>query len=445
MAITFASAIGVGTLLLMLPAAQTSGRFGNPLTALFLATSATCVTGLSPVDIAVHLTFFGQLTMLALMQLGGLGIMTLGTFLFEVMGRRMSMSDEQVVMRSLAFSTSGKVRSLLWRTVVFTGFWEALGAVLLGLRLYHAYGYSAPRAAYHGVFHSISAFCNAGFSLYPDSLVRFSDDPVMLLLFSVLIIAGGLGFVVVHNLGALAPWRRDRFKRGHLLLHTRIVLYGTAVLLVLGTLLVVALEWRSGLAHLLPRDRWIGALFQSVTCRTAGFSAVETASLSGGSKTLSMVLMFIGGAPGSTAGGIKISTAVVLVATVMGMIRNREETEFARRTVPIATVRESIVISVLALAMVGLCATVLHLTEAANRALVPASGLSLTLLFETVSAFGTVGLSLGATQWISGPGLGLLVVCMFVGRLGPLTLAITMSGAGQGPARRYPEENVVVG
>ncbi len=445
MAITFAAAILAGTVLLTLPVAQASGRFAHPLTALFLATSATCVTGLSPVDIAVHLTLFGQLVMLALMQLGGLGIMTLGTFLFEIMGRRLSMSDEQVLMRSLAFSSSGKVRSLLWRTVVFSGVWEAIGAVLLGLRFFHVHGYSAPKAAYHGVFHAVSAFCNAGFSLYPDSLSRFADDPALLLIFSVLIVAGGLGFVVQNNLGSLAPWRRDRLRRGHLLLHTRIVLFGSAVLLALGTLFVAAMEWNTGLAHLLPRDRWIGALFQSVTCRTAGFSAVDTASLGGGSKALSVVLMFVGGAPGSTAGGIKLSTAVVLLATVVAMIRNRDETEFGRRTVPTATVRESIVITVLALLLVGLFATALHVTEASNRALVPASGLSFALLFEAVSAFGTVGLSLGVTPLISGLGQVLLIGCMFVGRLGPLTLALTMSGAGQGPSRRYPEENVVVG
>lgn len=440
MAMTFGGAILVGTGLLALPTAQASGRGGAWLTSFFLATSATCVTGLTPVDIAQHLSLFGQLVLLTLIQLGGLGIMTLGTFLFEVMGRRLSMSDEQVLMSSLGLSVAGRVRSLLWRAVAFTVVWEFAGAILLGLRFYYAHGYSAPMAAYHGVFHSVSAFCNAGFALYPDSLIRFADDPVLMLTIAVLIISGGIGFIVHTNLGSLTPWRRNRLLRGRMSLHTRIVLAGTLVLLVAGTVAIYLVERHGTLSTLSPRDRWIGAFFQSVTCRTAGFNSVDMMALGGISKALFMLLMFIGGAPGSTAGGIKVSTAVVLVATVAAMIRNRDETEFGRRTVPVRAVREAIVITVLSLMVVGTASLVLHLTE-----VVPASGLSLALLFETVSAFGTVGLSLGATPGLSAPGLVCIALCMFVGRLGPLTMALTMGGAGQGPARRYPEETVVVG
>jgi trk system potassium uptake protein TrkH len=199
------------------------------------------------------------------------------------------------------------------------------------------------------------------------------------------------------------------------------------------------------LRHLAPEDRWVGAFFQAVTCRTAGFNAVDTAALQGVSKALTMLLMFIGGAPGSTAGGIKVTTAVVLVATVGAMIRNRDESEFGWRTIPVRAVREAIVITVLSMTLVALVALVLNVTESANPALVPPQGLSASLLFETMSAFGTVGLSVGATPLLSPGGLGCLVLCMFVGRLGPLTLALTMGGAGRGPGRRYPEENVVVG
>jgi trk system potassium uptake protein TrkH len=256
---------------------------------------------------------------------------------------------------------------------------------------------------------------------------------------------GGIGFIVHVNLGSLAPWHRNRMLRGRLSLHTKIVLAGTLALLVGGTVAVLLLERRGALAGLSERDRWVGAFFQSVTCRTAGFNSVDLLQLTGISKALSILLMFIGGAPGSTAGGIKVSTAVVLAATVVAMVRNRDETEFGHRTVPVRAVRESIVIAVLSTLVVGVVSFALHLTEAASSAAMPASGLSLNLLFETVSAFGTVGLSLNTTHALSGAGLGCVIVCMFVGRLGPLTMALTMGGAGQGPSRRYPEENVVVG
>lgn len=443
--VTFGAAILVGTLLLALPAAQATGKGGDWLASLFLATSATCVTGLSPVDITAHLSLPGQLVLLLLIQLGGLGIMTLGTFLFEVMGRRLSMSNEQVLISSLGFGVSGRVRSLLWRTVGFTVFWEVCGALVLGVRLYQAHGFSAPRAAYHGIFHAVSAFCNAGFALYPDGLIRYAEDPVILLTVAGLIIIGGVGFIVHNNLASVVPWRRNRLQRGRLVLHTRIVLLGTAVLLAAGMAGFLLSEWNAALAGLTPRARWVGAFFQSVTCRTAGFNAMDQTAMRGVSKALTMILMFIGGAPGSTAGGIKVSTAVVLVATVRAMIRNHEETEFGHRTVPTRAVRESIVITVLSLTLVAIISFVLNLTEAANRDLVPPAGLSAPLLFETISAFGTVGLSLGVTPQLSPQGLVCIIVCMFVGRLGPLTLALTMGGAGQGPTRRFPEENVVVG
>ena len=439
MAAGFAGAIVVGAALLMLPVAWRERGGIGAVTALFVSASATCVTGLAPIEMGRELSLAGQLIVLGLVQLGGLGIMTLGTFMVEALGRRMSMQDERVARECLGVSSSGGIRSLLGRAVAFAFFWEAAGAVALGARLYAHYGYSPAKAAYHGVFHAVSAFCNAGISLYADSWARFAGDPVMTLTLCLLVIVGGLGFIVLVNVSQLAPWRRNRLERGRLSLHARLVLTGTLILLALGTAAVWLLERHGVLSGLsLPRQ-WLGAFTHSVMFRSAGFGIAEPAALHGLTKAISMVFMVIGGAPGSTAGGIKVSTAMVLILTVWAMIRNREETEFARRTVPMRAVRQAVAIFVLSVAMMALMGLLLQITEARG-------GVSLPVLYETVSAFATTGLSLGVTPTLSVAGKLCVIVCMFVGRLGPLTIALTMGRTTrQGIPRRYPEEPVSVG
>lgn len=445
-AVAFAAAIAVGGVLLSLPVANTSGTWGSFPVPFFLAASAVCVTGLTPVDIHSVLTPFGQLVLLCLMQLGGLGIMTMGSVLFEVIGHNLSMSNEQILASSLGAGTPGRIKQLLWKTIVFTAFWEFAGAVVIGARLFTKYGYNAAKSTYYGIFHSVSAFCNAGFSLYSDSLTGFSNDRLLLFMFAVLIITGGLGFIVHSNLISVAPWRRNKLRRGRYTLHTRIVLTGTVILIATGLFMILAFEWHNSLADVPVNNRFANALFISVSARTAGLNNIDVASMCGLSKAVIMFLMFIGAAPGSTAGGIKVSTAVVLVATVAAMIRNRRETEYAGRTIPARAVRESIVITVLSAAIVLIAVFVLHFTEASNPALAAApQDLSLNLTFEAVSAFGTVGLSLDTTPLLSNTGLLCIMVCMFIGRLGPLTLALIMSGAEPTSDRRFPEENVVVG
>ncbi len=442
-ALAFAGVILLGTLLLMLPAARRPDQPASFGTALFLATSAVCVTGLTPVEISRHLSPFGLGVLLLLVQLGGLGIMTLGTLLLEVIGRRLSLSNEQLLASSLGSPATGRLRSLLWRIVLFTGAWELGGALLLAWRYHNLWGFAPARALRHGLFHSISAFCNAGLSLYPDSLARFASDPWYLLIIACLVIAGGLGFIVHNNLASLAPWRRNRLTRGRLSLHSRIVLLGTAILLVGGTCVFFRLESGDALAGRSTPLRWVGSFFECASWRTAGFSTINPAELGGVTKALAMMMMFIGGAPGSTAGGIKVSTMVVLAATMVAITRNRDEIEFAGRTIPARTVRESITIALLGLLWVICASLVLHLVE--RGAFAPHSSLSLPLLFETVSAVGTVGLSHNITPQLSTAGRLLICLCMFVGRLGPLTIALNISGAASNPARRYPEENVIVG
>ena len=447
-ALSFLAAILAGAVLLALPASHVSGRWGGVGQSLFLSVSAICVTGLSPVaDLPAEFGGFGLAVLMLLAQTGALGIMTLGTFIIEAMGRRASMKEEQMLMESFGTNDGGGVESLLLGAVWFTLAWEAAGAVALAARFRAAWGLAPGAAAWHGLFHSVMAFCNAGFSLYPDSVARYASDPVVLGIFGVQIVVGGIGFIVHRNVFSLRPWRRNRLERGRLTLHSRIVLQMTIALLALGTVGFWLLERHGAFAGLSPSQQWLRALFKTASTRTCGFAATPDTAVGGFSKALSMVLMSIGGAPGSTCGGLKVTTVAVLLATVRSMARNLEECEIGHRTIPARIVRESIAILMLGLGALATSSALLHVFESRNPAFFPpgAPGVSVSLVFEAVSAFGTVGLSLGATPELSGASRACLVACMFLGRLGPLTLALTMGGSPARRPRRYPEESVVVG
>jgi trk system potassium uptake protein TrkH len=441
---SFLLAVVAGTYLLWLPWANRTGRWTDPLTALFTAASATCVTGLTVVDIGTYYSRFGQLVILALIQVGGLGIMTLGTFLLVLMGRRLGMRDEFVLMDSLGYDRIRGLRSLLHRTVLFALAFESLGALMLALRLILAHDYPVRRAVYHGVFHAVSAFCNAGFSLNPDSVVRWQDDPVMLLVLAALIVLGGLGFLVLYDLSSMRFWRRGAPARGRLTLHTRVVLKATVALIAGGWALIALLEWNGTLAHLGLRDRLVVAFFQSVTPRTAGFNAVDMAAVHPLTLFATIGLMFVGGAPASAAGGVKITTLVVLSLVAVSMVRGRQDVVTHTRTVPPRVVREALSIFLLAVGLV-VCTWGLLMWMERPPLLSPAFSASDELLFETVSAFGTVGLSVGITPYLSALGKLLIVAVMYIGRVGPLTLALTVGRKELTALVRYPEEDVVVG
>ncbi len=445
LAAAFAAAIFVGALLLMLPAAQAGGEPRlSFLDALFTATSATCVTGLTVVDTATRFTLFGQVVILGLIQLGGLGIMTFGTFLLVLAGSRPSVRSESVLLTALGAGDGAapSLRPLLLRTVFLTFVIEGCGAALLTWRHLLA-GLSPARAAFLGVFHAVSAFCNAGFALFPGgaNLTAVNGDRVYLLTVAALIAIGGLGFLVLHNLGRFRFWRRSRKARGRITIHTHMVLAATLVLTLGGWLALLALEWHASLEGLDAADKWLAAFFQSVAARTAGFNSVPLTRLSEPGRLLTMGLMFVGGAPGSTAGGVKTTTMVVLALTVVAMLRGRRETLYRRRAIPEAVVREAIVIFLLSLFFVTGAFGALLLTATPNAG----GANSLPLLFETVSAFGTVGLSLGMTPVLSRAGRAIIIAAMFVGRLGPLTLALVVGRPAAGGRVRYPEEEVVVG
>jgi len=439
-ALGFLAAILTGSVLLLLPAASPSGQWMPPLTALFTATSATCVTGLTVIDISSELTLFGQIVVLSLIQIGGLGITTFGTFLLVLVGRRLSVQSEFVLMDAYGVDEVNGLRALLLWTVAFTLFFEGIGTLLLWTRYAESGILSSGRALYFAAFHAVSAFCNAGFSLHPDSLVSFRHDPLYLATVCSLIVCGGLGFLVLYNIVTIKFWRRNLKTRGRISLHTRIVLTTTLLLILLGTFLFGLHEWSNTLNGLPLRDKLANAVFHSVTARTAGFNSVPMGAIRELTRFTTTLLMFVGGSPGSSAGGVKTTTVVVLFMTIISMCKNRRETVVFSRTLPNAIVREAIVIFLLAIFMILTAYGVLLWTEFPKM-----TGDASKLFFETVSAFATVGLSIDHTHTLSGAGRCVIIVCMFVGRLGPLAVALMIGNRDELQRIRYPQEEVVVG
>lgn len=441
---SFALTILLGTVLLSLPFSTSDGRWLTPLKALFTSTSAVCVTGLSVVDVPTTFSPFGQFVILALIQLGGLQIMTMGTLFLYLLGWRISLKTEYVLMDALGYESLRGLQSIVRRTILFSLLIEGVGSTVLAWRFWSVYGYSPVKAWSYGIFHTISAFCNAGFSLYSDSLAGFVHDPLILLTISALIVVGGLGFIVLFNLSSIQFWRKDRLKRGRLNLHSIVVLQTSFILIMMGWVSFMVLEWWNTLGQLPWHDKIVCSLFQSVTPRTAGFSVVDMAQCQPSTLYLNMGLMFIGGSPASTAGGIKTSTFVVLALTAITLIRGREETELKNRTVPSRIVRESLAIFMLSVTVLAIAFAVLLLTQDLHRWVGHVSA-SEALLFEAISALGTVGLSTGITPQLTVLGKLCLVACMFIGRVGPLALAVIVGSREVGQSIRYPEEDVVVG
>ncbi|MFO7535758.1 MAG: potassium transporter TrkG [Kiritimatiellia bacterium] len=432
-----------GMLLLTLPVCHPEFRWTNPLTALFTATSATCVTGLTVADTGTAFSLFGQIVILCLIQVGGIGLMTLSTFLLLVVGKRMSMSDESAMLITLGLGRVSGLGLVLRKAILFTILLEGAGTAILSWRFSAFHGMAAGKAFYMGLFHSVSAFCNAGFSLFPDNLIGFRDDPWIVLTLAALLVTGGVGFIVWHELTEIKFWRIKTL-RGSLSLHTRLVLISTGILVAVGFFGFLALEWRNTLAPLDIPHRFMAALFQGVTPRTAGFNVVDMGQVNPPTLFMNMVLMFIGGAPCSTAGGVKVTTLVVMALTLSTMLKGRRDVQFADRTLPDSAVREGLAIFVLAILQVMLVFGVLLLTENLDG-MVGRFGKVDALLFETLSAFGTVGLSTGITPQLSTWGRFTLVMMMFFGRLGPVTIATIIGRKVVRQQVRYPEEYVLLG
>ncbi len=440
--LSFALLIIIGTILLMLPAAANGPRLA-PVDALFTATSATCVTGLVVVDTGSRLSLFGQWVVLVLIQCGGLGIMTFSTVLIMLMTGRVSFIQRSVIQDTFTHSPDTRLPSLVLHVVIFTLVLEAAGAALLFLRfsgMYHP-----GRALYFAVFHAISAFCNAGFGLYSQSLMDFSGDPLVSLTMALLIICGGIGFLVMLELKRVL-FRSHKARRARRLsVHSKLVLTLTALLLTVGTLGFLLYEWNNSMAGLSLPAKVMAAFFQSVTARTAGFNTLNFGKMANVTLLFTILLMFIGAASGSTGGGIKVNTLGVLFALSRSRLRGEETTSIFRRTLTAETVGRAISVLVVAVIVIYAATMALTVSELGTTIHAESRGLFLELLFEVVSAFATVGLSVGVTSKLSTVGKLILVVVMFVGRLGPLSIAVALSGREPRSTIQYAEENVMIG
>jgi trk system potassium uptake protein len=413
------------------------------LDALFTATSAVCVTGLTVVDTGTGFSPAGQAIVLALIQVGGLGLMTFAVFVGVVLGRRVAFTDRMVIQDSMHHTPKAGIRRLVRYVLTFTLASEAAGAALLWLRFREEF--PAGLAIWQSVFHAVSAFCNAGFGLLPDNLVRYRGDVIVNLAITGLIVVGGLGFLVNMELWDQLKARLRGRRAPVPTLHARLALTVTAALLLAGTAVFLALEWDNVLRGLPVGERVLAAWFQAVTPRTAGFNTIDFGRVSSDTLFFTIFLMFVGASPGSTGGGIKTTTFGLLVVLVVARWRGRGRATVFRRTIPHAVMDRALTLALLAWALVSLAVGVLVATETRGVPFGAAEPRFLALMFEAVSAFGTVGLSTGITASLSGAGKLVLVALMYAGRVGPLTLVLAV-GPGPGRGRfRYAEENVMVG
>lgn len=441
--LSFVGLIAVGTVgFRVLPGIYAPGQAPlGWLDALFTTTSAVCVTGLAVADTGTHFSVWGQAWLLLLIQLGGLGIIAITSVVALSLGRRLSLRTEALTLTALDAVPHLDQRRLVRDVVVFTLGIEAIGAVGLWIAFLPHEGGAG--AIWPAVFHSVSAFCNAGFSTYSTSLTGFQHDPAVLGLIGALIVFGGLGFLTMEE---IAHWlRRRRTQRFRLSLHSRLALLMTALLLVGGTLVAAAAEWNGVLGEMSTVDRWTNAAFFSITARTAGFNSIDYAAVTATSAFVTILLMFIGGSPGSTAGGAKTTTVALVGLLAWHRFKGRASTGAFGRSVPDETVDRAVGTAALGFAVVTLGILALTVTEGYRGTPTPQATF-LPLMFEGVSALGTVGLSMNLTPLLSAPSKGLLIALMFLGRIGPLTLAAAVARARRrADVVRYAHEDVLVG
>lgn len=458
--LSFGGAIGVATLLLWLPISSATGESIRFIDAFFTAVSATCVTGLTVIDTGIHFSPFGELVILACIQIGGLGLMVFTTVFLMLTARRLRIADRVAVQESYSQGASSSIRNLVLYIVGATLVTEAIATVVLALHWWSDGRFdSLLTSFYYAAFHAVSAFCNAGFALFPDSAVRFQQDVLTQLVLTSLIVAGGVGFLVTLD---VKQYLEQRYFRRHwstevearvsairprprLSLHSKLVLITTGALLVIGTVSYYLLERNGVLAGMGTGYAWLNAYFTSVTARTAGFNTVDFSQMGGPALLCTMVLMFIGASPGSTGGGIKTSTFALLIVYAVTRWRGRTTVHAFGRTVPRESRDRAGAVVVLGVALVVLAASAMIAVETRGRTAEESQQLFLPVLFETVSAFGTVGLSLGHTPELTDWGRLILSVLMFMGRVGPLTLALAIGRREQREHYHYAEENIMVG
>ncbi|MBS4008910.1 MAG: TrkH family potassium uptake protein [Clostridium sp.] len=426
----FAALILLGAVLLSLPISTHTGRIPF-LDALFTATSAVCVTGLVVVDTGTYFTRFGQTVIMFLIQIGGLGFMTAATLVFILMGKRITLRERLVIQEAMNQISQQDLIRLVLRVVLLTFVIEAIGALLLSTRFIPQYGLW--RGLFYSAFHAISAFCNAGFDLMGGftSLTPYANDPVILLTIAALFILGGLGFTVIMEIH-----QKRRFIRYSL--HTKMVLLVTLALLLLPTAIIFVLEYSNPatLGQLGLGSKIINAFFTASTPRTAGFNSLPMDGLFSYTLFFIIGLMFIGASPASTGGGIKTTTFAALVVAVISTIRGREHPLLYGKQIPVEILRRALSIAMISFSLVFFATFALLMTE---------GGSLLDMLFEVMSAFGTVGLSTGVTTELSPAGRLIIIIVMFAGRVGPLTLVFSLAKRMRKAPVKYPEERIMIG
>ncbi|MBT0961517.1 TrkH family potassium uptake protein [Denitromonas iodatirespirans] len=431
-ALAFLFAIVTGTVLLLLPLSHATAGEVPWLTAFFTAVSAVCVTGLVVVDTGTYWSTFGQTVIMVLFQIGGFGMMTAATLLGLMVNRSLRLRTKLITQVETHALGLGDVSSVARLVLVTTFASECLIATLLTLRLHVSHGLPWGEAAWSGLFHAVSAFNNAGFSIYPDSLMRYAGDALILLPVMVAIIVGGIGFPVLHDLRT--KWHDPR----HWSLHTKLTLSATAILLVGGAATLLAMEWSNPktLGPMSIPGKLLAAAFASVSARTAGFNAIDIGALTHESWALHYFLMFVGGGSAGTAGGVKVGTVAILLMLVVAEIRGLSDSEGFGRRVSHSAQRQAITVLVLGSAMVVV--GTLFILRGSD---IPTD----QVIFEVISAFGTVGLSTGITADLPESGQLMLTLLMYVGRVGTITLAASLALGERRMPYRYPEEHPIVG
>lgn len=435
--ISFAILILAGTFMLMLPICAKSGQMTSFADALFTATSATCVTGLIVVDTFTYFTIAGQLVILFLIQLGGLGLVTFATFFNMAIRKKIGLKTLQIAKESVNSGSLSDIGHLLRVVFIATLVFELIGALVLSTVFVPKYG---PHGIFISVFLAISSYCNAGFDILGfegqfSSLTTLNDNPVVLITVMALITCGGLGFIVWQDI-----YSSIKTKKLHL--HTKLVLIVSGCLVILGTLMFAMFEWNNvnTIGGMSTGDKILNSAFMSVTTRTAGYNTVPIEGMFGITKLFSIILMFIGAAPGSTGGGIKVTTFMVIIMTVISVIRGKNETVIAKRRLDKSVVYKALaVVSTALLAVVASTATIFFTSH---------SGVifkEIDSLFEAVSAFGTVGLSSGVTGLANDASRMVLILTMFIGRVGPVSLALSLAMKNENKSAVLPEAKIMVG
>ena len=436
---SYLSAALIGMGLLSLPQASTGEPVGF-LDALFTATSAICVTGLIVVDTGSQFTVFGKTVILILIQMGGLGVMTFSVFLFLFLGRKIGTRERWIINETFTAAPSGDIKNLIKLIFIFTFILEAAGAVVLSLIFLNSGRMPASEAVFSGVFHSVSAFCNAGFSFFRNSFIAYRENAVLNITVMFLIVIGGIGFPVIYEIIERTKLKR-RGVRKSVSLHSRMVLISTAVLIISGAVILFLFEGGAAFNSFSMKGRMLSSFFQSITARTAGFNTIDISSLKPAALMILIMLMFVGASPGSCGGGIKTTALAVFAGIVKSRIKGLRYDSFARRTIPDEIISRVFSIFILAVVTISVGLLLLLLTQSSGGT----EYFYLAYLFEAVSAFATVGLSMGVTSALTWAGKIIIIAMMLTGRVGLLTIAYVLTRKKREVTYKYAEEKVMIG